>query len=735
MQKGRLSPLDKRLTQSEYKIPKRYSYNFAQQVLTSHTPEIKEAKRERSVWEDLQSELEKRNSTLYALQRNYEGLSKVVTEKYTREEEVHKKLEELISENQKLKQTLNQLDHRFKVLKRQNNSLQDQNSSMSRLYEENAKLQVELRSVKGTLDLKISEVEQLEEIIKKYRFDTASISKMTIESDSQSYKLRREIQEMNSRGEIIENQVKFLEDEKKHLEQDLQILKSEIDELKDKYRFSLRREEELEAQILPMKKRMNEEVKEVEKARNNLVRAVGMYQELQKDYDYKKTMLATKLSMEQELMKKLNLLEKQTDYLKQENSELQSQIQRERKERESMHVKFEELKLNSDHIMTAIELESENSQLSIEQVRQKLINTEKDYEKLLKDHKVTQNALQLEIDALTRKYSLLSSEHQDLKKNFFKEKSELLTKHLEQLNNITEKKENKMMHKVKPVIKLSESRMSRTSTPLLIRREDLNISPSSIATSRVENPRIKKIQALNSSLTLKCKELKAANKDITSAKETLEKECQHLQFTITDLMKGLEAKDSEIKNLKHNLDHNFEANRLKELILSKESEIHSLRSELHNSRSEYSNLFNLLQEEGKSKNSYDLNLELLKNIEKLKKELEYYRPSTEQLMLELKQIREKEKIFKEKVDQMNQSLLQVVDTIKCNLCYKPVKNAIVCIPCGHHYCKKCKKGYREECVKCKGVRGTLRLNMMSQLSESTESLVSCLDEINRLLIS
>lgn len=750
MQKGRLSPLDKRLTQSEQKLPHRLNVNFSQQTVSTYPHEIKETDREKSVWEDLQTELEKRNSSLYALQRNYEGLSKVVTEKAFREEEIHKRMEDLMNENSRLKQTLNQLDSRFKVLKRQNNSLQDQAAVMNRLYEENAKLQVELRSAKGSLELKISEISQLEDIIQKYRTDTASISKMTIESESQSHKLRKELQDFKTRCELLENSVKFLEDEKKKLERDLQTTKCELEEQKDNYRFSLRREEELEAQILPLKKRINEEVKELDITRNKLTRAVNKHQDLLKDYEYKKAMLATKLSMEQELLKKLDLVEKQCEYLKQENAEIQGRLQREKKDRESLHVKYDELKMSSDHMISTIQLERENSQLSVEQIREKLTVLEKEYEKLHRDYKAlqnkavsSQNMLQSDIDNLNRKVSQLSFENQELKKSLefesqkkslFKEKLDSLTKELDKYTKPTDKEDSPIIFKLKPSAKLPDGR-NRTCTPVIMRRDDLNASPSPGSTSRVDSSRIRKISSINSSLALKCRELKATNKEINSAKENLSKECKQLHMTIDDMMNEIESKNSEIKKLKHDLANNFELNRLKELILSKESEIANLRQNLHSTSEEYNNLFSLLNEEGKNRNSYELNLELLKNIEKLKKELEYFRPSTEQLMLELKHMREKERVFKESIEKINTSIVSILELLKCNQCSKLVKDAILCIPCGHHYCKKCKKGYRDECLKCKGVRSVLRLDSLSRVSENIVVVMSSLEEVNRLLIS
>jgi chromosome segregation ATPase len=750
MQKGRLSPLEKRLTQSEQKFTHRLNVNFSQQTVSTFPPEIKETERENSVWEDLQTELEKRNSSLYALQRNYEGLSKIVSEKVFREEEVHKRIEDLMNENSRLKQAVNQLDSRFKVLKRQNNSLQDQAVAMNRLYEENAKLQVEIRSAKGSLELKISEISQLEDIIEKYKTDTASISKMTIESESQTHKLRKDLQDFHTRCEMLENSANFLEDEKKKLERDLQTTKSELEEQKDKYRFSIRREEELEAQILPLKKRINEEVKELDITRNKLTRAVNKHQDLLKDYEYKKAMLATKLSMEQELLKKLDLVEKQCEYLKQENVEIQGKLHREKKDRESLHVKYDELKMSSEHMITTIQLERENSQLSVEQIREKLTILEKEYEKLLRDYKAlqskalsSQNMLQSDLDNISRKVSQLNIENQELKKNLefesqkknlFKEKLDSVTKELEKYTKPAEKEDNAMMFKLRQSAKLPGGR-SRTSTPVMMKREDLIPSPSPGATCRIDSSRAKKISSINSSLALKCRELKATNKELNSANEKVSKECRQLSMTIDDMMKEIESKNSEIKKLKHDLANNFELSRLKELIISKESEIANLRQNLHTTSEEYNHLFNLLNEEGKNRNSYQLNLELLKNIEKLKKELEYFRPSTEQLMLQLKQMREKERVFKVNIEKVNTSMGCISELVKCNLCSKFVKDAVLCIPCGHHYCKKCKKGYRDECLKCKGVRSILRLESLSRVSENTVVVMSSLEEVNRLLIS
>ena len=40
--------------------------------------------------------------------------------------------------------------------------------------------------------------------------------------------------------------------------------------------------------------------------------------------------------------------------------------------------------------------------------------------------------------------------------------------------------------------------------------------------------------------------------------------------------------------------------------------------------------------------------------------------------------------------------------ISCNKCLEIMKDPITCIPCGHHYCKKCTAGYENDtCYECK----------------------------------
>lgn len=39
--------------------------------------------------------------------------------------------------------------------------------------------------------------------------------------------------------------------------------------------------------------------------------------------------------------------------------------------------------------------------------------------------------------------------------------------------------------------------------------------------------------------------------------------------------------------------------------------------------------------------------------------------------------------------------------MKCKLCDKTITEAITVIPCGHSFCKKCKKGYKGNiCFSC-----------------------------------
>ena len=40
--------------------------------------------------------------------------------------------------------------------------------------------------------------------------------------------------------------------------------------------------------------------------------------------------------------------------------------------------------------------------------------------------------------------------------------------------------------------------------------------------------------------------------------------------------------------------------------------------------------------------------------------------------------------------------------LSCHKCLKLLTNPITCVPCGHHYCKSCSKGYENDtCKECK----------------------------------
>lgn len=72
--------------------------------------------------------------------------------------------------------------------------------------------------------------------------------------------------------------------------------------------------------------------------------------------------------------------------------------------------------------------------------------------------------------------------------------------------------------------------------------------------------------------------------------------------------------------------------------------------------------------------------------------------------------------------------------ISCGHCLTVIDDPIVCIPCGHMYCKSCTEGYQPNCQECGGPRGNLSWPVISELSGKIVYLKQILQGIKNVLI-
>lgn len=58
--------------------------------------------------------------------------------------------------------------------------------------------------------------------------------------------------------------------------------------------------------------------------------------------------------------------------------------------------------------------------------------------------------------------------------------------------------------------------------------------------------------------------------------------------------------------------------------------------------------------------------------------------------------------------------------LSCRFCNREICEAVSVVPCGHSYCKSCKKGYESSCFRCgpkRKIEGLYRNGILDEVKE------------------
>ena len=116
---------------------------------------------------------------------------------------------------------------------------------------------------------------------------------------------------------------------------------------------------------------------------------------------------------------------------------------------------------------------------------------------------------------------------------------------------------------------------------------------------------------------------------------------------------------------------------------------------------------------------YRTNSELKETISKLKDQLEAKYPEIREIQEQLAHLQKREEELKSALIRINNATRAIESDLCCIVCMSTVDDAVVCVPCGHFYCKRCREGYHPNCQQCgfgKKVRTTLKINVLDDIA-------------------
>lgn len=116
---------------------------------------------------------------------------------------------------------------------------------------------------------------------------------------------------------------------------------------------------------------------------------------------------------------------------------------------------------------------------------------------------------------------------------------------------------------------------------------------------------------------------------------------------------------------------------------------------------------------------YRANGELRETIMKLNQQLDAKYPEIKEIQSQLANLQRREEELKSAFMRINNATRAIESDLCCIVCLSTVEDALVCVPCGHFYCKRCREGYHPHCMQCglgKKVKTTFKISIIDDIA-------------------
>lgn len=362
----------------------------------------------------------------------------------------------------------------------------------------------------------------------------------------------------------------------------------------------------------------------------------------------------------------------------------------------SQHAKRQQLSSSVDIIRRQLEDEQGRRRAENEALENSVVSLNADLERVNAEMRTTKG----ELAAITAEMGVVKEDAQVAHEQVAK-----LTK-----ENYTAKRD------------LEESKIAlKQAKKALIRLE------AELTSAEVHTADYAQIRQDNSSLRKQCadaeRELKAVKEELLAKQsnlETLENELisakrikSQWEAGLGELEKKVKSTESMMitcKQLQNTVNELNEAKqRLESIVIStqdrrKDQEIAKLEENSKQMATEV---------EKSLRNQQDLQ-ELIAN---LTSELQSKLPSREEVEIRLAEIQLKEAALKAALAKAKNATRAIESDLTCIVCLSLVTEAVVCQPCGHFYCKRCRAGYHPCCQQCgQRVKNVQKVNALDDIA-------------------
>ena len=123
-------------------------------------------------------------------------------------------------------------------------------------------------------------------------------------------------------------------------------------------------------------------------------------------------------------------------------------------------------------------------------------------------------------------------------------------------------------------------------------------------------------------------------------------------------------------------------------------------------------------------------MDLQKENKSLREELQVKVPSREEMDIRLAELQLKEASLKAALGKAKNATRAIESDLLCIVCLSIVTEAVVCNPCGHFYCKRCRVGYHPSCQQCgERVRNLQKVSVLDEIAAKVKYRKKAVEQV------
>jgi chromosome segregation ATPase len=730
--------------------------------------------------DDLRRELEQKNISIGALQRNYEALTFAHREEKLRFEEAESKSSRLSNENSillaQLKETRDRLDQKNAEVA----ALKQEGRQILKLQEEMHKMKTDSDKSKAVLNTRLKDYADKDRVIKEVRQELEL-------TRSNSLQLKEQLKEMHSKclvykgryrdTEALLGQAKAVNEE---LTANLAAAQGQVGKFQQESASMLGDLADLRQGSQALSQKLGLEKEEFSKLRTKYAELMKYCNDLKASNEGHNLLLVSSAHSENDLRKKVEAAEALNLALR---AQLQSLEDKKAEEVREQHAYYGQAiaELNSKLALQNSTIDDLSKSLADTTNRYAFLQDDRKRQDLrLKDlearvasdlqAKRTEQQLASQLSQLEeelrqtlRQKEAVIAELQIRCENFESDNKEKertlkhLNTRLKELSNL-EKTAREMAEQLN-YNRNSHTRLASQLSGLLDEKDQLELQVKTLqhSTSALHNRLSEENLELHSEKANLIANLQTISHEIQEMRSQLEQRDLQLRQMQSEVERASSASDSVSRSAKSEAE--VLRKELQRLSLDSSHKIQTLEADLQRSNESLRELSGLKSEQQLLKEKTEgvlrkvssrQNAELMKELDAARLELRTQqatktheandrqqlvsRIETLKAQLETFQSRPSlETVVKVTVDKLRSGVDALESELCCNSCQELIDSAVVCVPCGHYYCQKCPEGYQPHCRRCDGPSQTMKLSILDSFVAKLGYQKQVLDDASALV--